>query len=262
MKRRFGFTLIELLVVIAIIAVLMGILMPALRRVREQARQRSCASRVRQHLLAMQMYADDYNGKFPMPRNGGYWLWDLNVNTVNFMVKTGLTPEIFYCPSNDSQQKYQDMYWQYTNTWDGKKFEVENNDDNGYVVSGYCYLLQIDPSANAERPEIRDYEKRTPGPKEWVSTNREKRQSEKELVIDSTLGEKDNDAKYRYNFGMVTNGGMWSMHQVPDRTSHLKNDEEPQGGNIGYLDSHVGWRAFSDMEERFGGANDTPAFFW
>ncbi len=54
-----GFTLIELLVVIAIIALLMGILMPALQRVREQARQQSCGARIRQHLLALNMYADD-----------------------------------------------------------------------------------------------------------------------------------------------------------------------------------------------------------
>ncbi|MCP4454370.1 MAG: type II secretion system protein, partial [Planctomycetes bacterium] len=65
MKKK-AFTLIELLVVIAIIAVLMGILMPALQRVREQAKRRSCAARVRQHALAIIMYADDNSNKLPM----------------------------------------------------------------------------------------------------------------------------------------------------------------------------------------------------
>ncbi|MHC4521366.1 MAG: type II secretion system protein, partial [Planctomycetota bacterium] len=83
-----GFTLIELLVVIAIIAVLMGILMPALQRVREQGRRQSCASQIRQHCMAFLMYADDHAGKLPRPDIPGGWLWDLDVDVVNFMLQT------------------------------------------------------------------------------------------------------------------------------------------------------------------------------
>jgi prepilin-type N-terminal cleavage/methylation domain-containing protein/prepilin-type processing-associated H-X9-DG protein len=54
-----GFTLIELLVVIAVIAVLMGILMPALSRAREQGKRASCMSNLKQLMLAWTMYADD-----------------------------------------------------------------------------------------------------------------------------------------------------------------------------------------------------------
>jgi len=67
-KRGKAFTLIELLVVIAIIAVLMGILMPTLRSVREQARRQSCGSQVRQHVLAFNMYADENSTKLPLPK--------------------------------------------------------------------------------------------------------------------------------------------------------------------------------------------------
>lgn len=57
-----AFTLIELLVVIAIIAVLMGILMPSLKRAREQARGMSCLSNHKNLALAYTMYAQENNG--------------------------------------------------------------------------------------------------------------------------------------------------------------------------------------------------------
>ncbi|MCP4452687.1 MAG: hypothetical protein GY809_14590 [Planctomycetes bacterium] len=240
---------------IAIIAVLMGILMPALGRVREQARQRSCATRVRQHVLTLLMYADDNDGKMPMPTDAGYWLWDIHIDTVNFMLKTGLTQELFYCPSNDNQQKYQDLFWEFGgNVWDGKKFT-----SGRYIVSGYCYLLEMDSNSSA-RPKIRDTG-RGSGPKHWVKTNREKDQGRTELVVDATLGQTEANTKHGYNFGMVTVGGTWGTNGLHDRTSHLKTDEEPQGGNIGFLDSHVAWRSFEKMEARYGGSG-SPAFFW
>ncbi len=64
MHKRFGFTLIELLVVIAVIAMLMSILMPALQRVRTQARGVACKANLHQWGLIYAMYTDDNNGSF------------------------------------------------------------------------------------------------------------------------------------------------------------------------------------------------------
>ena len=62
--RRFGFTLIELLVVIAVIAMLIGILVPALRAARQQTRTIVCGSNLKQLALALTVYEQE-NGTFP-----------------------------------------------------------------------------------------------------------------------------------------------------------------------------------------------------
>ena len=64
-RQRRGFTLIELLVVIAIIAILAAILFPVFSRAREKARQASCQSNLKQIGLAITMYVQDYDEKFP-----------------------------------------------------------------------------------------------------------------------------------------------------------------------------------------------------
>jgi prepilin-type N-terminal cleavage/methylation domain-containing protein/prepilin-type processing-associated H-X9-DG protein len=65
MRRVAGFTLIELLVVIAIIALLMGILIPALSKARKQAWSVTCGSNLRQVGVAANVFAQDHDGEIP-----------------------------------------------------------------------------------------------------------------------------------------------------------------------------------------------------
>lgn len=96
MKAGKGFTLIELLVVIAIIALLMSILMPALARVREQARTVSCQANLRQWGFVCTMYAEENEGKLwsGIGTNAWWWIYQLPDD-----LKSRLRNKTWFCPT-------------------------------------------------------------------------------------------------------------------------------------------------------------------
>jgi len=82
MRKLWGakgaFTLIELLVVIAIIAILAAMLLPALQKAREKARQSVCLSQLKQLGLGELMYAQEWNGYIHGAYGGVWWWWGNN----------------------------------------------------------------------------------------------------------------------------------------------------------------------------------------